>query len=137
MHLPLVASRGHSRQTRASSEVVELTKGMLAFGSKNGFDLAAGTRCYRVPGNVGCQFPAMERGGNIQLHPMQWKPYFLGFPKQKSGMHNSLSLTPKSLTTFQFFAVIKEQKEYFPIYLINPKAAFYLPSCRKHVFSLC
>lgn len=42
--LSLVASRGHSRQARASLEVVELNcKGMLVFGSKNGFDLAAET----------------------------------------------------------------------------------------------
>ena len=76
--LPVVTTRGHSREALPWGCRTH-RKGMLAFGSKNGFDLASvGTRCSRVPGNAVCQVPTMKRGGNIQLHPLQWKPQFPG-----------------------------------------------------------
>jgi hypothetical protein len=71
-----------------------------------------GLATLQVPGNIVFQVPTMECGGNIQLHPMQWKPYF-SRTKTETGMNTLLSHPPCPEIflnhKFQLFVVTKGQ----------------------------
>lgn len=98
--LPLAASRGPSRQARVSCEVVTLTvKECWCLAPKMDLTSSLPGLAARVPGNVACQVPAMERGGNIQLHRVQWKPYF---PGTKTEIRNEQD-SPLTLPNPQIF----------------------------------